>query len=153
MNNFNELLNADSQDLDSKRIRLYEYQFYPLRKLFSDSIYRVLNSPTRSKAVLERIFSNLNPMYIIKQTVTNELLRYYNSTNEMNLFSALLKVTFRGPQSLSKTVTMAQRDLHPSYAGRISLIASSASDPGLSSTLVPFVETDNFYFKKQENLE
>ena len=150
MKNFDELMNADSQDLGNKRLRLYEYQLYPLRKYFSDQIYRVLNSPTRSRAVLDRVFSNLSPMFVIKQTVTNELVRYYNSTNDLNLFSALCKYTFRGPQSLTKTVTNAQRDLHPSYTGRLSLIASSASDPGLSGTLTPFVETYNYYFEKQK---
>lgn len=150
MKNFDELMNADSQDLSGKRLRLYEYQLYPLRKYFSDQIYRVLNSPTRSKTVMDRVFSNLSPMFIIRQTVTNELLRYYNATNDMNLFSAFLKYTFRGPQSLSKTVSMNQRDLHPSYAGRLSLIASSASDPGLSGSLCPFLQEYDYYFKKQE---
>lgn len=151
MGNFDELMNADSQDLCGKRLRLYEYQLYPLRKYFSDQIYRVLNSPTRSKTVLDRIFSNLSPMFIIRQTVTNELLRYYNATNDMNLFSAFLKYTFRGPQSLSKTVSMNQRDLHPSYAGRLSLIAASASDPGLSGSLCPFLQEYDYYFEKQKN--
>ena len=150
MENFEELMNADSQDLANKRMRLYEYQLYPLRKYFSDQIYRVLNSPTRSKAVLDRVFSNLSPMFVIKQTVTNELLRYYNASNDLNLWSELLKTTMRGPQSLTKTVTNQQRDLHPSYTGRLSLIASSASDPGLSGTLTPFIEEYNMYFEKQE---
>jgi hypothetical protein len=150
MANFDKLMDADSKDLDDKRLRLFEYQLYPLRKYFSDQIYRVLNSPTRSKVVLDRIFSNLNPMYVIKSTITSELLRYYNSTNDLNLYSAFLKYTFRGPQSLNKTVTMEQRDLHPSYTGRLSLIASSASDPGMSGTLTPFVEVYDYYFKKQK---
>lgn len=150
MANFDSLMNADSKDLDDKRLRLFEYQLYPLRKYFSDQIYRVLNSQTHSKVILDRIFSNLNPMYVIKSTITSELLRYYNSTNDLNLYSAFLKYTFRGPQSLNKTVTMEQRDLHPSYAGRLSLIASSASDPGMSGTLTPFVEVYDYYFKKQK---
>jgi hypothetical protein len=153
MRNFDALSKEDNQNLDNKRIRLYEYQLYPLRKYFSDQIYRVLNSATRSRNILDRIFSNLNPMYIIKQTVVNELLRYYNSTNEMNLYSCLLKYTFRGPQSINKTVSVFQRDLHPSYTGRLSLVASSASDPGISGSLVPFVELDGYYFKKQEKEE
>jgi len=150
---FKPLSEEDNQDLDNKRIRLYEYQLYPLRKYFSDQIYRVLNSPTRSRLILDRIFSNLNPMYIIKQTVVNELLRYYNSTNEMNLYSTLLKYTFRGPQSINKTVSVYQRDLHPSYTGRLSLVASSASDPGISGTLVPFIKINDYFFKEQENLK
>jgi hypothetical protein len=152
MRNFEKLSKEDNQDLDNKRIRLYEYQLYPLRSYFSSHIYRVLNSPTRSKNILERIFSNLSPMYIVKQTIINELLRYYNSTNEMNLYS-LLKYTFRGPQSINRTVSVYQRDLHPSYTGRLSLVASSASDPGISGTLVPFIELDNYFFKTQGNVE
>lgn len=150
MKNFDELMNEDAQDLKNKRLRLFEYQLYVLRKYFSDQVYRVLNSPTRSKAILDRIFSNLSPMFVIKSTITSELLRYYNSTNDMNLYSAFLKYTFRGPQSLNKTVAMEQRDLHPSYAGRLSLVASSASDPGMSGTLTPFIEEYNYYFEKQD---
>lgn len=142
---FDALSKADSRDLDNKRLRLFEYQLFPLRKYFSDQIYRVLNSPTRSKAVLDRMFSNLSPMKIIKETVTNELLRYYNSPNEMNLYSALLKCTFKGPQSLNKTVNVIQRDLHPSYTGRISLIASAAGDPGMTSNLSCFLEVSDDY--------
>jgi hypothetical protein len=153
LRNFETLSTDDNQDLDNKRIRIYEYMLYPLRKYFSDHIYRVLNSTTRSANILQRIFSNLNPMYIIKQTVVNELLRYYNSTNEMNLYACLLKYTFRGPQSINKTVSVYQRDLHPSYAGRLSLVASSASDPGISGTLVPFIEFDNYYFGNQTEKE
>lgn len=153
LRNFSNLSREDNQDLGNKRLRIYEYMLYPLRKYFSDHIYRVLNSPTRSSNILQRIFSNLNPMYIIKQTVVNELLRYYNSSNEMNLYSCLLKYTFRGPQSINKTVSVGQRDLHPSYAGRLSLVASSASDPGISGTLVPFVEVHDYFFEKQPNTE
>lgn len=149
MSNFNDLMNADSQDLDGKRLRLHEYQLYPLRTYFSSQIYHVLNSPTRSRAVLDRIFSNLSPMFVIRQTVVNELLRYYNSSNELNLYGALLKYTFRGAQSLSRTVSLKQRDIHPSYTGRLSLIASSSSDPGMSGTLSAFIEEYDYYFKKQ----
>jgi hypothetical protein len=152
LRNFETLSREDNQDLDNKRLRIYEYMLYPLRKFFSDHIYRVLNSPTRSANILQRIFSNLNPMYIIKQTVVNELLRYYNSTNEMNLYACLLKYTFRGPQSISKTVSVNQRDLHPSYTGRLSLVSSSASDPGISGTLVPFIEVHDYFFTKQKNI-
>jgi len=45
LRDFDRLTNEDNQDLKNKRIRLYEYQLYPLRKYFSDQIYRVLNSP------------------------------------------------------------------------------------------------------------
>lgn len=151
MKNFDELMNADSQNLEEKRLRLQEYQLYPLRKYFSEQIYRIINSTTRSKMVLDKIFSSFSPMFVVKQTIQSDLLRYYNAPNEIDLFTALLKYTFRGPQSLAKTVTITQRDLHPSYAGRISLVASSAGDPGMSGTLSCFAKVyKGGYFKDQE---
>ena len=150
MKNFEELSTNTGQDLSKKRIRLFEYQLYPLRKYFSDQIYRILNSSTRSKAILDRTFSNLTSMYLIKQTVTSELLRYYNSTNEMDLYTCLLKYTFRGPQSINKQASVLQRDIDPSYTGRLSLIAASSSDPGTSGTIVPFAEIHDYYFEKQK---
>lgn len=153
MRNFDKLSQEDNQDLNNKRIRMYEYQLYPLRKYLSDQIYRVLNSTTRSKIILERMFSNLNPMFVIKQTIVNELLRYYNSTNEINLYACLLKFSFRGPQSINRTVSISQRDLHESYTGRLSLVASNASDPGLSGTIVPFVKLYDYFFKRPDYLK
>ena len=149
MREFESLVNEDSRDLENKRVRLLEYQMYPLRKYFSEQIYRVLNSPNRSRVILERVLSGLSPMFVIKQTVVNELLRYYNSANEMNLYSSLLKYTFRGPQAIGKSVSNEQRDLHPSYTGRLSLIASSAGDPGISGSMVPFIQMEDYHFKKQ----
>jgi hypothetical protein len=153
MFNFQTLFNSDSQNLDNKRIRLYEYIFYPLRSYFSQQIFKVINQPTRNVQTLEKIFSGLTPMFIIKKLVTGELLRYYNATNEMNLFSAFLKVTFRGPQALSKSVSITQRDLHPSYTGRLSLVNASAGDPGTSSVMTPFVTIhEGGYFSEQPEI-
>lgn len=146
--NFDKLHDQDSRDLDNKRLRLFEYQLFPLRKYFSDHIYRILNSPTHSKVVLDRIFTSLNPMKIIKETITSEMLRYYNSSNEIDLYSSLLRCSFKGPQALGKAINVNQRDLHPSFTGRISLIASPAGSPGLASIICPFVEVrDDYYFK------
>ncbi len=151
MLNFYDLANKDSNDLENKRLRLFEYQLYELRTHFMKRLHRVNVTPIKTKAILERIFTGLNPMDIVRNTIINELLRYYNSSNDFNLFTALLKATFRGPQCISsKNVSPKQRDLHPSYCGRLSLIASSPSDPGLTTTLVPFVDIHNLYFKKQD---
>ena len=66
-------------------------------------------------------------MGVIKNMIVNELLRYYNAPNEINLYTALLKYTYSGNQAISsKNVSNKQRDVHPSYTGRLSLIASSA---------------------------
>ena len=91
-------------------------------------------------------------MFIVKANRTSELIRYNNSTNDINLFGSMLRYTFKGPQALTKTISMDKRDLHPSYVGRLSLIASSAGDPGVSGTFTPFVETYGYYFTKESIL-
>ena len=146
MGNFDSLTSADGQDLTNKRVRLYEYVLYPLRVYFGKKLNSILNSPTRSSADLEKIFTSLTPMYLIKECVTSELLHYYNATNEFDLYSALLRYTFHGPAGYTNTVSIDQRSLHPSYTGRISLVASSPGSPGTSGTLVPFLKLYDGYF-------
>lgn len=146
MSNFDDLMMADSQDLTNKRVRLYEYVLYPLRVYFGRKINSILNSATRSTADLEKMFNALTPMYLIKECVTSELLHYYNATNEFDLFTSLLRYTFHGPAGYTNTVSIDQRSLHPSYTGRISLVASSPGSPGTSGTLVPFLKIYNGYF-------
>ena len=55
------------------------------------------------------------------------------------------------PQSqfASGSVNVKYRTIHDSYVGRLSLLSTSAGDPGCSGTLVPFLKlTDNMHFTK-----
>lgn len=145
--NFTTLFNLDSQDLNNKRVRLYEYILFPLRVYFSQHINRIVNlQSNRDAGAVEKIFTSLTPMYLLKSLITSQLLRTYNATNDFNLFSTYLKGTFKGPQALGKSITMEHRDLHPSYVGKIGLVAASPGDPGTSFTFSPFVKTYNDYF-------
>lgn len=149
MMNFDHLSTTNGQDLTNKRIRLYEYVLYPLRSYFGKKIYSILTAPTVSVQNLEKIFTSLTPMYLIKECITSELLHYCNSTNEYNLYGELLRYTFGGPQGYTNSVSIAQRSLHPSYTGRLSLIASNAGNPGTSGTVVPFIKVYDGYFTKE----
>ena len=97
-----------------------------------------------------KIFSSLTPMFLLKALISSKFLRTYNSVNDYNLFSAYLKGTFKGPQALGKGVSFDQRDIHPSYVGRIDLVAASPGDPGVSFTLTPFVHVYDGYFDRDE---
>ena len=152
--NFNELFAQNPQDLHNKRVRLYEYILYPLRVYFSQHINRLINQQsTRDVKSVEKVFTSLTPMFLIKSLITSQLLRTYNSANEFNLFSAYLKGTFKGPQALGKGVSFDQRDLDPSYVGRIGLVAASPGDPGVSFTFSPFLEIygDGYFDRDQSN--
>lgn len=149
--NFNEIFTTDGMDLGNKRLRLYEYIFHPLRAYFKTKIDQIINEPSRSVQSIEKIFSSLSPMFIIKN-LTNEktgLLRFYNASNEFCLFSCLCKASFKGPQALGSSISKKQRDLDESYVGRVGLVAASPGDPGTVVTLVPFLKTHDGYFDKK----
>ena len=137
--NFEELRYIDTMDLCNKRIQCWEYLTAPLLRYFSNSTYRILNTRNLAMKDLRSIF-NINANFLIKRIKNNDLIRYNGAVNNIDLFSAGLKVTFRGPGSIGDGSDVADkfRDIHKSYIGRISLITTSAGDPGLSTTIVPF---------------
>jgi hypothetical protein len=152
--NFDKLCKMDNMSLVNKRLRVNEYLLHPLLIKFSQSTYRLLNSKQITFNALKSIFKTISPGFIVKKLIQNELLRYHNAVNGIDLFTAAMKFSSRGPQSLSdggKTVSMKYRGLHPSYMGRLSLTATSASDPGLTGVMVPFMKTDGFYFTSAED--
>jgi len=153
MENYENLLSKDNFSLDNKRIRLYEYLLYPLLVKFSNSTYRILNSKSVSAASLKSIFSTLSPGFIIKKLLTHELLRYSGDSNAIDLFNSALRFTYKGPQSMSSggnsTMSVKYRSIHPSYIGRISLTASSASDPGCTGTITPLIDCKGLFFSEE----
>ena len=98
--NYEEIHKMDGLDLYTRRIRLYEYLIFPLLIKWSEIAVRILNSRNVDMKRLETVFSNIGAMFLVKRLITNELLRYSNITNALNLFSVALKFSARGPQSL-----------------------------------------------------
>ena len=160
MREYRTLASIDGMDITNKRIRVSEYLVHPLLLKFSESTYRLLNDKNLTFKKLMSIFrafvhdeeagqprSQVN--FLVRKLVTNELLRYVNLVNSFDLLLAL-RFTFRGPQSLADRgkadVALRFRGHHPSYVGRVGLSAASASDPGMSGTLVPFVATSGQFF-------
>ena len=147
MLNYNELVIMDSMDIKNRRLRLYEYMFFPLLRRLSDGTYRIFNSRNITLKRLRGLFSTINPYYIIRTLGKNELLRYYNATSTLDAFSVVLKWSATGAQSLnSRGVNVRLRGIHESYIGTIGLTASSASTVGLSGSLCPMATTLNGLF-------
>lgn len=160
MREYRHLVLVDGMDVRNKRIRVAEYLIHPLLLKFSESTYRLLNSKNLTFRGLLGVFrpfihdiddpkSRPQANFLIKKLVTNELLRYSNMVNSIDLITAL-RWTTRGPQSMSdrgrSDVSLRYRGHHPSYVGRVGLSAASAGDPGTSGTLVPFAATRDQFF-------
>lgn len=147
--NFESLILQDNMDLKYKRIRINEYLCYDLLIKMSKSTYRLLNKQEITMKDREQLFSTLPPNFLIKKMGSNELLRYAGNVNAIEIFNPSLKFSFRGFQGLgegTKNVNQVYRGIHPSYLGRICLTTGSNSDPGMTGTFSPFMETFGFYF-------
>ena len=151
--NYEAIHRMDGLDIYTRRIRLYEYLIFPLLIKWSEIAVRILNSRNVDMKRLETVFSNIGAMFLVKRLITNELLRYSNITNALNLFGVALRYSARGPQSLGAgggNVLVKYRSVHPSFLGNISLNASSAGDPGMSGSIVPFCDSlDDMFFEKR----
>ena len=147
---YDDLIREDNMDIKNKRLRLNEYVLYPFIKKLSTETYRCLNTRKVTMKILRSMFSNIKPNICLKQLVTNELLRFANGVNGIELFSAAMKITQAGPQGLTNrdNVPMRYRGIHDSYVGVLDLAFSSADDPGITASLVPFVKTDGLFFDR-----
>jgi hypothetical protein len=154
MLNYRVLSRLDPMDLNNKRIRVTEYLIHKLLLRLSDGTYRILNSRKVTLRRITGIFNSIKPFFIINKIINNELIRYGNAVNQHDLFSVALKYTMRGPQALggkkSMDISIRNRGIHPSYIGRFGLNSASASDPGMSGTLVPFAKTEDTIFKQED---
>ena len=147
--NYEELHQLDSLNIYTRRLRLYEYLIFPLLMKWSEIAVRILNSRNIDMKRLEQVFTNIGAMFLIKRLITNELLRYSNITNALNLFNVALKWSARGPQSIGANggnVLVKYRSVHESFIGNLSLNASSSGDPGLAGSIVPFCTNVNDMF-------
>jgi hypothetical protein len=135
-------------NLANKRIRLEEYLILPIILKWSESTYRIFNSKKVTLKRLEQIFSNIPPDFCLRRLVTNKLLRYINTVNTLDIFNGL-KVTQTGDAglgSLGSEISVKNRGFNDSYVNRLSLVAASASDPGSTMTIIPFVNMEKEYY-------
>jgi hypothetical protein len=153
MREYDMLRRQDNMDLMHKRARLHEYLLYPLLIKWSNGVYRILNSKQVGFNDLRTLFSNLSPRLIVKNLLSNDLLRYSSAVNGIDLFNSALKFSMRGPQSVAsgtRAISVRYRGIHESYVGVIGLNTSSNGDPGMSGTFTPFFNPErDLFFTEQ----
>lgn len=155
MQNFTQLKVKDSLDLKNKRIRLNEYIADYFSQYVNSKLHRFLSNgstQTYSKD-LENLFKYPNNIIIKKLMYTKSpLLRYDNSVNDMDFFTAF-KYSIKGPSSLNtgSRTSVSLMSVHHSHLGRIDLNSSSASDPGVTGYFTPFAKVvDGKFFDTTE---
>ena len=154
--NYNELMNLDNTDLRNKRIRINEYELYPFIESNLVRINRVLASRNVTVERLQSIFNNISIGKIISDISNNKLIRYSNAPNTIDLFSSQLKGTNTGFQNQNNQAGMNIRTkgIHPSFLGKIDVVATSTNDPGSSFTITPFCDIkDTLHFTDKMSVD
>ena len=148
--NFDDLMKRDNNDLKNMKLNLYEYILYPLRIKLAKKINQLSNQSTVTPDDIKKIFKGLSPMFLIQELVKSGLIHIYEGTNDMNVFCETLKCTFVGPAGgAGSNLTLSQRDLQPSFNGRLDLVAASPGNPGPTSILVPFGDITDGKFSNE----
>ena len=154
--NFNELIKKDNLNIENKRLRCNEYIASLLTKIFSDKVNRILALGNKVTMVHLLDMFKFTGEALIKALHQSSLLRFDDRVNDLDFFTKL-KITAKGPNSLGTNnenkISMRYRDLHPSMIGRIDVNVCGSSDPGTTSTLVPFCPTTGLYFSDKHEPE
>lgn len=153
MRNFNELKAKDNMDLKNKRIRLGEYMASHVIVRLSGKNRKFIMAQSAGKVTTKDVLDLINlDIDFITKTITGSksaLIRYDNAVNDTDFFTAF-KVSFKGIGSIgeksSNSVNIQYRGLHPSYIGRLDINNTNNSDPGMASSLVPFVKLFGKHF-------
>lgn len=153
LRNYRVLLKRDNCNIANKRIRSHEYLMYPLLMKFSGFVRRINNG---KNVTFDRLCDFIPTKgFIIKYSITNELLRYDNACNSISLITRL-RFSQGGIQSQfsSGAVNIVYRTNNPSYLNNIDLLATSAGSPGCTGLFTPFCELyDDRYFTDKESNE
>lgn len=163
MVNYKEIRKSNTSNLYNKRVRVSENVVSPIRILTSQVLFSLIKE---NHLTLDRVRQIFNPIVsnknmLIKDILRNDLILYDNSTNDSvaSHFTAL-KYTLAGSGGLnSKRIPFKYRRIDPSYIGNISLVSSSAINPGITGTVIPFAKihlnekTSSFEFNKANNAD
>ena len=149
-------LTSKDDGLQNKRLRLGEYLISPFTVMFTEKIYRFMNTPDKLKTMdgLLDVFKIKSSLILnaiigkISHQVTGlTIAKFSSECNDDALTNTLLMVTKTGPGSpsaKSKRVSTALRQFPIDYIGAINFIeGQSAGAPGLSHFICPCNQTFN----------
>lgn len=149
---FNQLKIKDNLNILTKKIRCSEYIASLYAMKLSTGIYRLsdLGKKVEIKSIEKVLMTN--PMFLITSISRCQLVNYRNMVNDTDSMSAI-KFTYKGISGIgekgSNAIPDIYRLLNISNLGVVDPDSSSATDPGITGTIVPLVKLyDNSYFSE-----
>ena len=148
---FNALFMKDNLDISIKRIRSEEYIVSLYAPRLTKAIYALsdMGEKVDVKSVKKRL--NTDPMFLMKELANDPLINFRDITTDNDSYLAL-KCTYKGKSGLGESGNNAILDIyryvHQSNLGIVDVSASSPSDPGSTTMLVPLIDLKKGgYFK------
>ena len=142
----------DNLDINTKKIRHAEYLSAIYATKLSSNIYRLANKGKKAdlKDIKRVIYTR--PDFLVTEITKSQLVTFRNIVNDMDSVLAL-KFTYKGISGIGETSSSIPdqfRHLDISNMGILDPDASSASDPGVNGSLVPFLKVyANGYFSNK----
>ena len=136
---FNNLRLKDNLDIRTKKINVADYIAAMYANKLVYGIYSLSDNP---RAELKSIKKALitNPMYLIQKITKSQLINFRDTVTDMDSIVAL-SCTYKGETGIGenspKSIPRILRFLDASNMGILDPDGSSASDPGISGSLVP----------------
>lgn len=155
---FTLLKSKDNMNVRTKKIRLGEYIAAMYANRLSNAIYRISNygKKVTIQSVKKAIY--IKPDWLITEITKSQLVTFRNVVNDLDSFLPL-KFTYKGISGVgdtngtngSKSVPIQFRLLDISSLGVLDPDSSSPSDPGVSGSLIPFLQiAPNGYLSFEE---
>ena len=143
MYEYSALLAKDNLDISIKRLRCEEYIASLYAPRLSKAIYALsdMGDKVDIKSVKKRL--NTDPMFLINEITNCNLVNFRDITTDNDSYLAL-KYTYKGPQGIGESGNNAIPDVyrycHTSNIGIADMSASSPTDPGATSMIVPLID-------------
>ncbi len=156
MREFSALRLKDNLDISTKRAKMADQYLDCLYAMkLSRGIYRTSDKGKSVRYMDVKKAIDIDANYIISKINKTNLVNYVNAVNDNDAEIALeytyKGITGLGDQGPRSAIPTIFRMVHPSHIGRVDLDSSSASDPGLSGTIVPTaVVTEDGSFQEYE---
>lgn len=140
---YSSLRERDTLDVTKKKLRYGEYIAATYAKTLNSKIYRLSNNGNRVDIDYIRKNLDIQPDYLIKELTRSQLIAFRNAVTSVDSITAL-KFTYKGISGIGEnkanSVSDSFRLLDISNMGILDPDASSASDPGISGSVVPMLK-------------
>ena len=151
--NFDALKTKNNNDIENKRLRLYECISAILSIRIGRSVSRIISKG--DKVTIDELIGilSLPPNLILRLLYHSQIITFNDIVNDMDFFNKF-KYTIKGPNAITtkkneRKVIDRDRAVQIGSIGKIDPDVCSSSSPGLGGLISPFAEMYGLHFSDE----